>query len=481
MASVKSNYIFNLINTISGLLFPVITFPYVSRILMADGIGQVNFYLSVISYISTFSSLGIPIYAVRAIARTKEDTRERNKTALELLLLHTFFTLIGYWVVFILATSVSEMQENIPLFLLLSLNLIFTTIGCEWFFQGVEDFKYITIRGLIVKVVCVIFLFLLVHDKSDLLYYGMYSVFGVVGGNIFNFYRLHKYVFPLQFRIKELKPFKHFIPCSKILAINLISSIFLQLDTVMLGFMKGNAPVGYYTAALKLTKMLMGINTSLCVVLLPRFSSLVSSDDKEALYKLLSKSLDFTYSLSIPMVIGLITMAPTLVYLFCGDSYYPSITTMRITAPIILTISISYLLCQYLFSLGHEMLSVYTALTSASINFIINIALIPLYEQDGAAFATLLAESGGMIAYIILTRRFIKIKFCNRHLFNCLISAFIMAVAIISLYHLHLNHIVNVIIMPYIGASIYISVLLLLHDQQVNELILLVKNKIIQK
>lgn len=477
MASVKSNYIFNLLNTISGLLFPIITFPYVSRILMADGIGQVNFYLSVISYISTFSSLGIPIYAVRAIARTKDEVTERNKTALELLSLHAFFTLIGYLVVFILATSVSEMQENIPLFLLLSLNLIFTTIGCEWFFQGIEDFKYITIRGLIVKVVCVILLFLLVHDKSDLLYYGMYSVFGVVGGNIFNLYRLQKYVFPLRFRIRDLKPFKHFIPCSKILAINLISSVFLQLDTVMLGFMKGNASVGYYTAALKLTKMLMGITISLSVVLLPRFSSLVSSNDKEALYKLLSKSLDFTYSLSIPIVIGLIIMAPTLVYLFCGDSYYPSISTMRITAPIILTIGVSYLLCQYLFSLGKEMLSVYTAIISASVNFIINLTLIPLYEQDGAAFATLLAESGGMITYMILTHRFIKIKFCNRHLFNCLLGSFIMAVAIMSLYQFQLNEVVNAIIMPCTGACLYISVLLLLRDQQAKELILLAKNK----
>lgn len=478
MPSLKSNYIFNLLNTISGLLFPIITFPYVARILMADGIGQVNFYTSIISYISTFTSLGIPIYAIRAIAQSKNDIGERNKTALELLILHSILTIAGYIAVFILAETVTKIQANIPLFLILSTNLIFTTIGCEWFYQGIEDFKYITIRGLIIKIVSVVLLFILVKDKSDLLYYGIYSVIGVVGGNIFNFIRLRRYLCPLKVKIQELHPFRHFKSCARILVINLVSSIFLQLDTVMLGFLKDNAAVGYYSAALKITKMLMGITTSLSVVILPRFSSLVSQKNKEELKVLLEKALNFTVLVSAPLVVGLIIMAPTLIYLFCGKDFMPSIITMRITAPIILTISISYLLCQFLFSLGKETLSIYTASVSAITNLILNLIFIPFLSQDGAAIGTLFAELGGMITYIILCKRQIKIKVMNTQIKLFLIAALAMGIIMWPIYLLKLSHIYNLLLIPAIGTIVYFGILYRLRSPQVLELIFLLKNKL---
>ena len=177
--SVKVNYILNLINTGSQMLFPLITFPYVCRVIGADGIGQVNFYNSIVSYISLFTCLGIPMYAIREIARDRNDVVKMNRTALEILLLHTFLTLVGYIVVAILCITVPQIQVNISLFLVLSLTIFFTAIGCEWFYQGIEDFKYITIRGLIIKTISVILLFIFVRSKSDLLYYGCYMVFGL--------------------------------------------------------------------------------------------------------------------------------------------------------------------------------------------------------------------------------------------------------------------------------------------------------------
>ena len=145
--SLRVNYIFNMLNTVTGLLFPLITFPYASRIMLADGIGQVNFFQS----ITLLTCLGIPMYAIRKIASVRDDVAERNKVAIEILLLHATLSLIGYVIVALLAAFVSDIQVNIPLFFILGLTIFFTAIGCEWFYQGVEDFKYITIRGLIVK------------------------------------------------------------------------------------------------------------------------------------------------------------------------------------------------------------------------------------------------------------------------------------------------------------------------------------------
>ena len=321
--SVKQNYFYSLLNTISGLLFPIVTFPYVARILMADGIGQVNFYLSIINYISMFAGLGIPTYAIREIARVKSNVKEMNQVAVEILLLHTFLTLLGYIVVGVVALTVAQVQVNLPLFLILSMNLFFIAIGCEWFYQGMEDFKYITIRGLIVKMLSVALLFVLVKDRSDLLYYGVYSVVGVVGGNIFNAFRLRKYIKFHLLELKELHPMRHLIPALRIFLLNVVASIYLQLDTVMLGFLKGNEAVGYYTGAIKLTKMLMGITSSLCVVLLPRLSNLVVENEREEFERLLRKALDYVITIAAPMSMGLVIMAPTLVYLFCGEGYVP--------------------------------------------------------------------------------------------------------------------------------------------------------------
>jgi hypothetical protein len=155
--SIKVNYIFSLINTLAGILFPLITFPYASRIMEADGIGQVGFFTSLIGYISLFTSLGIPIYAIREIAKTRDNNIQMSKTAIEILLLHSSLVVIGYIVVALMCFCVDKVSIDIPLFLILSLSIFFNAIGCEWFYQGIEEFKYIAVRGLIVRLLYVIF------------------------------------------------------------------------------------------------------------------------------------------------------------------------------------------------------------------------------------------------------------------------------------------------------------------------------------
>ena len=212
--SVKINYILNLINTGSQVLFPLITFPYASRVMHPEGIGEVNFFSSIIGYISLFTCLGIPMYAVREIARVRDDANKMQKTAIEILLLHLILTLFGYFIVGVLSLTVPQINEDLALFLLLSLNLLLTAIGCEWFYNGIEDFTYITIRGILVKIVAIVFLFLFVHTRADIIYYGIYTVFGALGGNIFNLYRLRKYIKINTFK-GELNIFRHLVTVKK--------------------------------------------------------------------------------------------------------------------------------------------------------------------------------------------------------------------------------------------------------------------------
>ena len=162
--SIKANLLLNTINTVSQVFFPLITFPYASRIMGPTGIGQVNFYNSIIGYIVLFTSLGIPMYAVREVAKVRDDIVKMNRTVMEIFLLSSFLTLLGYVAVAIICLFVPEIKADIPLFLILSLTLLFSAIGCNWFYSGVEDFLYITVRGIAFKIVSIIFLFVFLRD-----------------------------------------------------------------------------------------------------------------------------------------------------------------------------------------------------------------------------------------------------------------------------------------------------------------------------
>lgn len=481
MSSLKSNYTYSLINTVTKILFPIITFPYVARVLMPEGIGQVNFFQSIIEYITFFASLGIPIYAVREIARRKDDEKVMNRTAMEILLFNGLLTIVGYLAVLVISLTVPEVKENLPLFLVLSASVLFTLIGSEWFFQGVEDFKYITIRGLIVKIVAIAFLFATVKTRDDLIYYGVYLVVGVVGGNIFNLFYLRKYIKRRFIEIRELRPMKHLSPSIRIFMISVITSIYLQLDTIMLGFMQGNESVGYYTGAMKLTKLLLGVTSSLCVVLLPRLSALAKNSDTDEFNRISGKSFDFVITISLPLVVGLIAMAPTLIYLFCGEEYVPSISCMQIAAPIILFISVSYVFAQLMYAIGKENVTIIMGVCGAVINLCVNLLLIPQYAQNGASFATLLAELGVMLAYVIVGRRYFKIDIFKRRNLSPLVAVAVMGAVIVPLQFAEMPHLVNLFVTPLVGAVAYGTVLWKMRDTMFLEMIAIVLQKIKRK
>lgn len=472
MSSVKTNYILNLVNTISGMLFPLLTFPYASRIMQADGIGQVNFYGSIISYVSLLTCLGIPMYAIRETARIRDNEKELNKTTVEILLLHTGLTVIGYLIVAILCLTVKEIRTDIPLFLVMSSNILFVAIGCEWFYQGMENFKYITIRGLVVKAISVVLLFLLVKTKDDLLLYGIYTVVGAVGGNIFNFVRLRKYIKPRLLQLKELHPLRHLKPALHIFVLNLVVSIYLNLDTVMLGFLKNTAAVGYYTGATKLTKMLLGIVNSLGTVMIPRLSNLIRNHQEEEFHRLSQKAVDFVVMLSIPLCLGLIILSAPLIHLFCGPSYEPAIMTLNIISPILLIIALSNVMgMQILFPQGKENFVIMATAIGAVVNFTLNYILIPKYAQDGAAVATVCAEFCVTLSMAFIGRRYLHVTFLSKHVLFCILSALMMFAIGWYLHSIIASNIIQICLIPFTCAVTYGLSLWLLKDKFIMDII----------
>ena len=468
--SIKKNYIYNLINTISSLLFPILTFPYASRIMMAEGIGLVNFYQSIIQYISLIASLGIPLYAVREIGKVRNNIELCSKTALEILVLHLILTLTGYLLVIILSLTTPQIQANIPLFLILSLTLVFTAIGCEWFYQGIEDFKYITIRGLIIKSAAIIYLFIFVKSADDILLYGIYCVVGVLGGNIYNFIRLKKYI--SRKSLKGITPLKHLKPALKIFFLNLIISLYINLNSVMLGFIKGTEDVGYFTAATRLSQMILGISGALSTVMLPRLSNLIANNLKLEFNQLAQKGTRFIIALTLPLSIGCYFIAPYIIPIFCGDSYHDAIITLQIISPIIFFIGLSNIIgIQILYPQQQESKVILCTGIGAITNIILNIILIPEFGHKGAAISTLCAEAIVTISMALIGKYFIPINWNDKTFFHYYLSSFIMIISLATVEkYIYATNISKMFLIIFIGCITYFAILFIVKDSLLKEL-----------
>lgn len=474
--SVKVNYILNLINTGTQMLFPLITFPYVCRVIEADGIGQINFFQSIISYISLFTCLGIPMYAIREIARDRSDVVQMNRTAMEILLLHSMLTLVGYAIVAILCLTVPQIQVNIPLFLILSLTIFFTAIGCEWFYQGIEDFKYITIRGLIIKTVSVVLLFIFVKSKTDLLYYGCYTVFGVLGGNIFNFFRLRKYIHRENIIFSELHIKRHVKPVLKVFSFSVVTSIYLQLNTVLLGFLKNTLAVGYFAAATKVMQMLLTMSACLGSVMMPRASHLIAENKKDEFNRLIQKSYDFTLAIALPMTIGLIFCAPSLITALCGVKFEHSILPSQIIAPIILLVAISNVFgIQVLFPKGKINIVTFCCCIGAVADLILNLCLIPFFSYIGTSIAYLGAEVATTVSMYFIGRKYIPIIYFKKSHLTYVLGCIVMAFALYGLSLLQLPTLTILLLQGCCGVLAYFIILCICKDEMLVQILLKIK------
>lgn len=394
---------------------------------MPEGIGQVNFFQSIISYFTLFACLGIPAYAVRKTATIRENPQELSKVTTEILILNGALTFICYLGVIIVCCTISRIAVNIPLFLIMSLSIVLTSMGCEWFYQGIEDFKYISIRGIIVKTTAAILLFVFVRSQTDLWIYGIYTVISSVGGNIFNMIRLRKHVYRHHFTWRELRPLAHLAGTLKMFIIVALTSIYLNTASIILGFLKTNVEVGYYAAAYRISRIAIELSVAMGAVILPRMSNLFAKGEMSRFKELAQKSYNFVVTVTLPIATGMGVIASLLVPVFCGNEFIPAINTLIWLAPVVFFVGLAHVISyQILLPQNKEHLLIIGAIVGLIINIILNVILIPRFAQNGAAIATLVTEFAVTITMIIIGRRFIPIKFLNIRNLVRIIGTFIM-------------------------------------------------------
>lgn len=467
MDSIKKNFLINGIKIFFNLLFPIITFPYISRILGPVGIGKITFATSVINYFLLFTNLGIPLYGIREIARTRENKLNLSKSFSEILFLNFLTTIFGI-IIFIIFLKLNLFGNDIKLFQVMSLNIIFTFIGVEWYFQGTEDYGYITKRSILFKIISIIFMFIFVKRKEDIVIYAGILVLALVGSNILNFFKAKKEVF---ISFKNLNMEKHLKPILTIFSMNIAISIYTNLDSVMLGYRSSEYALGIYSASSKIIHLILGIVTSLGAVLLPRISNYIVNKKEDELREVLENTLTFLLAVSIPCIIGINFTAVEIIKIFSGNEFITAVKTMRILSSIIFFIAFSnFIGIQILYPRGEEKKVLYSVIVGAVINFSLNWILIPKYMQNGAAIATVIAEG-----FVLLTQIYLSYKYLNFRIFTFENSKFILASIIMNFglvltnnYFMSSNNdniILNLFLKIVIGILVYTSSLIILKEK----------------
>lgn len=390
--SLKLNFIMNAILTMSSFIFPLITFPYVSRILFATGTGKISFASSVISYFALFAQLGIPTYGIRACAKVRDDKEKLTRTVHEIFFINFVCTILSYGVFIAALLTVPRLQQDRTLFIITSFTLFFNAIGMEWLYKALEQYTYITVCSLIFKVISVIAMFLFVHEQSDYVIYGAISVFASAASNMFNFINLHRFIGMRPVGNYNFK--QHLKPIFVFFAMSCATTIYTNLDTLMLGFMKTDADVGYYNAAIKIKNILVSIVTSLGTVLLPRASYYVEHGMRKGFHRITCKAINFVFLIATPLMIYFMLFAREGIFFLSGDAYEGSILPMQIIMPTLLFIGLSNIMgIQILVPLGKEKVVLYSEIAGAVVDLIINWILIPSMASAGAAIGTLVAEA----------------------------------------------------------------------------------------
>ncbi|MCM3763518.1 flippase [Neobacillus niacini] len=424
--SLKVNFILNFIRVLMLIIFPLITFPYASRVLLPSGIGKVNFAISVVSYFLLFASLGINTYGIREAAKLRNDRSQLTKLVKELFTINLFFSILAYLLLFLALWLIPHFSGYRMLLLICSIQIVAAAIGVEWLYSALEEYTYITIRSIAFQILSLILLFTFVKDSGDYVNYAMITIIASSGSYILNFINSRKYINWFEKSKLDLK--KHMKPILVIFSLNLSVNIYTNLDSVMLGFIKGDVAVGLYTAAVKIIKIVGMLITSLGAVLLPRLAFYLNENRESEFDELIKKSLNFVLLLSIPAVIGLSLLSRPIILIFSGEAYLPALIPMQILAPIILLTSISNLTgMQILVPSNRERLLVISVTASAITNFVLNLFFIPKYGVIGASIATLVAEILAMSLQIYFLREYFKGKKLFGYVYQYLIAGLCMA------------------------------------------------------
>lgn len=471
--SLSVNVTANLVNQVGAALFPLITFPYVSRILKPEGLGRVNFAQATLSYFLILATLGIPRYGVRESAKRRDDKIALSTLAAELFSLNAIMTAIALAVFGAFALVSQPVRSDPALFWICALPMLLTPIGFNWLFGGLEEYVYITLRTLVFRVLVLVAIFLFVHTQEDVRVYALIAALNTAGASLLNLVFVRKHVSMRSVDRARMNVRRHIKPALVMFSLGGVVSIYTSLNKVMLGYLTNDAEVGLYSAADRVVKVLVMLVTSVGIVLLPRAAYYVKFAKRAEYRRLTTVSLQFILFMSFPAAAGLIVSADSLIPLLSGQAFRPAVPLVKIMALDIVWIALgNFVGYQVLYSHGKEKLLLYSVVCGAVCNLVLNWFLIPRWHAVGAACSTLIAETCVTTARLILSRAYSDFTWPILSLLKYAATAIVMGGVALVVHSFLIESAVGpglrLLIPAAVAAVFYVTVLWLLRDSMVS-------------
>lgn len=467
--SIKINFIMNIILTSSTYIFPLVTFPYISRVLQAAGNGKVNFALSVINYFAMFASLGIPMYGIKACAVVRDNKEKLSKTVHELFIINFITSILSFLVLIIMIILIPQFHRYSELLLIDSIAIWLNLVGIEWMFKALEEYVYITNKSIGFKIIGIILMFIFVHNKSDYSIYAIISLISGSGSMLLNLVYAKKFISFKKYERYNLLP--HIKPIFSFFLLSASWTIYTNLDSVMLGFISGDAEVGYYTAAVKLKGILISTISALGTVLLPRLTNYYYENKKKEFYELIKKDEQFITVSAFYFMIFCIINAKEIILFLSGNTYLQAVPAMKIISISILFIGYSTMLgTNILIPMGKEQVTMVATIVGIVVDTCLNIFLIPLYGAAGAAAATVVGEASICLVELICLRDKIVCIYDIKDFVKTIISLSITSIILILLKNIIVKYIANsflIILITGISYSCVYVISLLLSKEEI--------------
>ena len=467
--SLKVNALLNGIKQGCTVIFPLITFSYVTRALGNSEYGAYNFALSIINYFLLIAGLGINTYSVREGARIRDERKKISKFCSDIFTINVYSTIIAYAFLLLVTTLVPKIHSYSIQIYILSLGILFTTIGMDWINTIYEDYLYITIRYIIVQIVTLILTIIFVRSNQDLNKYCVISLFALYGGYLFNVFYVRRYA-----RVKFLWHInlKHLRPLLVLFANSVATIIYVNSDITMLGFYKSNMDIGLYSFSSRIYNSAKQMLNAFVLVTIPRLASVVSSDDHD--YILYLRKITSGICLVLfPVAIAIFSYRKEIILIMGGTGYIDSSTSLAILSFAIIFAILSSVVGNGILIVNRlENKCLLSTSVSAAVNVGVNFITLPIMGINGAAFTTLLAEAINFFIQLYCANKVVSWKkivsfdlaiYCIEGIFIFLISIIIHT--FFDTYSSILIALMSIIVSAVIAIAIYIALLLITHNK----------------
>lgn len=460
--SIKANYIYNITYQIFALVVPLITTPYISRIIGVDGIGINSYTYAMLRYFWLLSALGCATYGLRLIGISQENRYERSVKFWSLFLLKTILSTIA---IFLYLVYVVVFSEYKIIAMIQGIYLIAVLFDISWFYQGMEDFKKISIKNFIFKIINIIYIFVFIKKKEDLILYVFGLAFFQLLSNLSLWLPLKNYIDKVN--IKSLETKKYLKPCLELFLPSVAAQIFAILDKSMIGWItKDTKENGYYEQALKIVDMSLTIITTLGTVKVPSIARKYQLKQKNEIIQSLNDSVRFTIFVGAPMMFGILGISSKFVPIFFGEEYAKSIGVLNILSILFIFMGLNSITgTQYLISSNQQNLHTKCLLIGGSFNFLLNLLLIFKLKSYGAAIASVVGEiiiCVLEITYLYVTKQYNIFSILGKT-YKYIVSAIVMYVFLLYVQQ-YIKNLIDILIFIIIAGLIYLIILLLIKD-----------------